>query len=450
MDERHRRLLIKQNPQWNKEPIRTFKFKRDPFDILQKDMDHPQIIAIVGLRRTGKTVLMKQIMQGLQGNVPDTNIGYISFDDRDFQRYETAGELIDYFLTFSNKDEKRYLFLDEIQKVPNWPDLLKTVYDIEEGLKMVISGSSSLELKDSRETLAGRILTDIIPVLSFKEFVRYFGHENSISIGSFSREYDLKFLPKKEIYISLLEEYIRKGAFPELLEQSDQSFITRYIKESVIEKVISDISRKIKPRREDIVNDLLIIFSRNTARLFEITNIANALGIDRNTASEYINTLENTFLIKVDHNFTKSALKRARTSKKAYIAHSCISIAMLEQGGINGSDMGHLIETIIANNLRETSFWRSPGKEEVDMILPGPIPIEIKYRDHIGKKNLAGLLRFMDRFDVRTGMVVTRDELDLNGSVGRRILRIPVWLFLLIDEKGLDDLAEGKIQLVMN
>jgi hypothetical protein len=403
-------------------------------------MNHPQIIAIVGLRRTGKTVLIKQIMQGLQEKNPNTNIGYISFDDRDFQKYETADELINYFLTFSNKDERRYLFLDEIQKVPDWPDLLKTIYDIEKDLKMVISGSSGLELKDSRETLAGRILTHIIPVLSFREFVRYFGHENTISIRSFERDYDLKFLQKKQVYISLLEDYVRKGAFPELLEQSDQSFITRYIKESVIEKVISDISRNIKPRREDIVNDLLIIFSRNTARLFEIVNIANALGIDRNTASEYINTLKNTFLIKVDHNFTKSALKRARTSKKAYIAHSCIPIAMLEHDSIDGSDMGHLIETIIANNLTETGFWRSPRKEEVDIVLTGPIPIEVKYRDHIGKKNIAGLERFMDRFDVKTGIVVTRDEFDLNGSGDRRILRIPVWLFLLIEQKDLANL----------
>jgi hypothetical protein len=442
MDERHRRLLVKQNPQWSGGEIRTYEFKRAPFDILQKDLDHPQIIAIVGLRRTGKTVLLKQIMQGLQGNVPDNNIGYISFDDRDFQRYETASELIDYFLTFSKKDVRRYLFLDEIQKVPNWPDLLKTVYDNEEGLKVVVSGSSSLELKDSRETLAGRILTHIIPVLSFKEFVGYFGHENSIAVGSLSREYDLKFLGKKEIYLSLLEDYIRKGAFPELLDQTDQSFITRYIKESVIDKVISDISKKVKPGREDIVNDLLVVFSGNTARLFEIINIANALGIDRNTTSEYINTLEKTFLIKVDHNFTKSALKRARTSKKAYIAHSCIPIAMLEQqmGSIDGTDMGHLIETIVANSLTETGFWRSPRKDEVDIVLPGPIPIEVKYRDHIGKKDLEGLQRFMDRFDVSTGIVVTRDELELNGSIPRRILRIPVWLFLLIDQKDLKEL----------
>jgi predicted AAA+ superfamily ATPase len=439
MDERHRRLLIKQNPQWTGEPIREYKFKRDPYGILRQDLDHPQIIALVGLRRIGKTVLLKQMMSVLQGKVPEKNIGYISFDDRDFQRYETAGELIDYFLTFSNKKERKYLFLDEIQKVPDWPDLLKTLYDTEEGLKMVISGSSSLDLKNYRETLAGRILTHRLPVFTFKEYVRYNGCETDVAVGSLLREYDLKFLTKKERYIALFEDYIRKGAFPELLEQSDQSFITRYIKDSVIEKVIADISKNIKPKREDIVNDLLVIFSRNTARLFEISNIANALGIDRNTASEYINMLSNTFLIKVDHNYTKSASKRARTGKKAYIAHSSIAIAMMEHpiGGIDGSDMGFLIETIIANSLTDTSFWRSPRKEEVDIILPGPIPIEIKYRDHIGKKDKAGLERFMDKFDIKTGIIVTRDEMDLTDSGARKILKIPAWFFLLIDEQDL-------------
>jgi predicted AAA+ superfamily ATPase len=207
----------------------------------------------------------------------------------------------------------------------------------------------------------------------------------------------------------------------------------------VIEKVIADISKAIQPRREDIVNDLLVVFSRNTARLFEISNIANSLAIDRNTASGYINALSNTFLIKVDYNYTKSALKRARTSKKAYIAHSSIAIAMLERpmGTIDGSDMGFLVETIIANSLIDTTFWRSPQKDEVDIVLPGPIPVEIKYRDHIGKKDRSGLERFMDKFDVRTGMIVTRDEMDMSRSGERTILKIPAWLFLLIDQKDL-------------
>jgi predicted AAA+ superfamily ATPase len=73
------------------------------------------------------------------------------------------------------------VFLDEIQKLPNWADLLKTYYDIEENLKIFISGSASLEIKEYKETLAGRILTFYLTVISFKEFVRYFGMDCEVT-----------------------------------------------------------------------------------------------------------------------------------------------------------------------------------------------------------------------------------------------------------------------------
>ena len=443
MEERHRRILFRQNPQWRDDPIETYKFKRDAYDTLVQSLVHPQILAVVGLRRVGKTVLLKQMMKGLEGTVPKLNLGYISFDDRDFQRYETADELINYFLTFSDDEKMRYLFLDEIQKVPNWPDLLKTFYDTEERLNIIISGSSSLEMKDYRETLAGRIMTHHLPVFTFREFVRYFGLESNVDANDIAREYDLKFLLEKEKYLSLFESYLEKGAFPELLEQEDESYITRYIKESIVEKVISDISRNVRPRREDIVNDMLMIFSRNTARLFDISNIANTLGINRNSAADHINALKKTFLIKVDYNYTKSALKQARTSKKAYIAHSSITIAMMEYSlkiiRMDGSDLGYLIETTIANSLKGTSFWRTPQKQEVDIVITGPVPIEVKYREHLGKKDLTGIKKFMDKFNVKKGIVVTKNDFAVEGNGDKRIVKIPAWLFLLLEQ---DDLSK--------
>lgn len=441
MKERHRRILIKLNPQWRDEKIEACEFRRDPYEILSKGLNHPQILGIVGLRRVGKTVLLKQMMRELQRNVPGSNLGYISFDDRDFQNYETADELIDYFLTFSDPEHMRYMFLDEIQKVPHWPDLLKNIYDSEKRLKIIISGSSSLEMKDHRETLAGRIMIHNIPVFTFSEYVRYYGLPGRINANDLARDYDLRFLLNKERYRSLFEDYLLKGAFPELLDSEDEEYITQYIKESIVEKVIADVSRNVKPRREDIASDLLHIFSRNTARLFDITNIANALGIDRNLTSKYINALKNSFLIKVDYNYTKSALKQARTGKKSYIAHSCISIVLMGYPQnialMEGSSVGYLVETVIANGLDHTNFWRSAQRYEVDIIVPGPVPIEVKYRERTGKDDMRGLKKFMDTFKVATGILITKDEFSEEHMDGKRILRIPVWIFLLLPQDDL-------------
>lgn len=438
MLERHRRLLLRQNPHWRKESFETFEFKRDLFDTISKYMKYKQILAVVGLRRVGKTILLKQILEILSKKANSQNLCYISFDDRDFQKYEVAEDLINYFFEFSNKKTKRYLFLDEIQKVKNWPDLLKTYYDIEKNLKIVISGSSSLELKEYKETLAGRIVTIHMPIFTFKEYIRYSGLKNDITIKNLQRIYDLDFLENKEKYEHLFNDYLVKGAFPELLEVDDEEFIKKYIRESVIEKVVADVSKTESVRRADIVYELLNIFSKNTGRLFEIINISNALNINRNALADYIHILEKTFLIKIDYNYTKSALKRARTNKKAHIAHSSIPIALLDYPfsilEIDGEDRGYLIESTIANNLDKTSFWRTAQKHEVDIIVKNKtiLPIEVKYRGHIRKKDLKGLLKFLERFDLNKGIVITKDILKNERIDNKEILYIPAWLFLLL------------------
>ncbi len=434
MEERHKRLLIKQNPWWQGKKIELPKFERDLLKELLKYVKYKQIIAIVGLRRTGKTILMKQIIQKLKTK---NNIGYISFDDIDFQKYEIAEDLINYFLEFSVKTKRRFLFLDEIQKLPNWVDLLKTIYDTEKNLKIFISGSASLELKKYKETLAGRILTFYLPIFTFREFVRYFGLKEDISAKNLFREYELKFLTKKEKYKKLFVDYLVKGAFPELLEIKDKEFINKYIKESVVEKVVADIA-KISKENEKVIYELFRLLANSNAQLFEIINISRILKINRNLASWYIDLLEKSFLIKVNYNFTSSVAKQVRTSKKQYIAHSSIVVALLDYPFeiINTEIAGHLVESTIVNNLGTTSFWRSPQKEEVDIIIKKQnqiIPIEIKYQNQINKSDLKYLLKFMGKFKIKKGIIITKDIFKKQKVEKKEIIFIPAWLFLLTE-----------------
>ncbi len=434
MEERHKRLLIKQNPWWQGKKIELPKFERDLLKELLKYVKYKQIIAIVGLRRTGKTILMKQIIQKLKTK---NNIGYISFDDIDFQKYEIAEDLINYFLEFSVKTKRRFLFLDEIQKLPNWVDLLKTIYDTEKNLKIFISGSASLELKKYKETLAGRILTFYLPIFTFREFVRYFGLKEDISAKNLFREYELKFLTKKEKYKKLFEDYLVKGAFPELLEIKDKEFINKYIKESVVKKVVADIA-KISKENEKVIYELFRLLANSNAQLFEIINISRILKINRNLASWYIDLLEKSFLIKVNYNFTSSVAKQVRTSKKQYIAHSSIVVALLDYPFeiINTEIAEHLVESTIVNNLGTTSFWRSPQKEEVDIIIKKQnqiIPIEIKYQNQINKSDLKYLLKFMGKFKIKKGIIITKDIFKKQKVEKKEIIFIPAWLFLLTE-----------------
>ena len=110
MEDRHKRLLIKQNSWWRDKKPEAPEFKRDLFSKLTKYVKYRQIIAVVGLRRVGKTVLMGQLIRKLLKDGHKNNICYISFDDIDFQKYETAEELINYFLDFSRGNEEGICF----------------------------------------------------------------------------------------------------------------------------------------------------------------------------------------------------------------------------------------------------------------------------------------------------------------------------------------------------
>lgn len=432
MEERHKRLLVKQNPWWQDKKVKLPEFERDLLEKMLKYVKYRQIIAIVGLRRVGKTILMEQVIQKL--NAPKNNICYISFDDIDFQKYEIAEDLINYFLEFSDENKKRYLFLDEVQKLPNWADLLKTYYDTEENLKIFISGSASLEVKKHKETLAGRILTFQLPILSFKEFVRYFGMECRISAKNLFREYDLKFATKRGRYKQLFESYLKRGAFPELFEIKDEEFIKKYVKESVVEKAISDIAR-ITEENEKIIYELFRLLANSNAQLFEIVNLSSILKINRNLVSYYISLLEKSFLIKISYNFTASVVKQVRASKKQYCAHSSVVLALLDYPfEIIGTEVvGHLVEGTIANNMEKISFWRTPQKDEVDIIVKGRgiVPIEIKYQSQITNNDVKSVLKFCKKFNVKRGTIVTKDLLERRSVGEMEILLIPAWLFLL-------------------
>lgn len=431
MEERHRKILVKQNPWWQKKKIEVPGFERNLIKDLQKYIEYKQILGIVGLRRVGKTILMKQIASKLK--TPENNICYISLDDIDFQKYEIVEDLINYFLEFSDKNNRRYLFLDEIQKLPDWADLLKTYYDLEENLKIFISGSASLEIKKYKETLAGRLLTFHMPVLTFKEYVRYFGFEYEIS-ENIIREYDLRFAANKEKYEELFENYLMKGAFPELLEITDKEFINKYIKESVIEKSISDIS-KIADENEKIIYELFRLLVNSNAQLFEIINLAGILKTNRNLVAHYIDLLEKAFLIRIGYNFTASVSKQIRASKKQYCAHSSIVIALLDYPPeiLYTEVAGHLVEAAIVNSIEKISFWRNP-QHEVDIIIKKDnaiIPVETKYKMQIDKKDIKSIKKFMQEFVVEQGFVITRNRLGIEKAGDKEIMFIPAWLFLL-------------------
>ena len=277
-------ILIESNPWWKTTFTPEYK-ERDIYQHISKFFSLPQIIALTGLRRVGKTTLLYKIIQNyINKGFNKNNILYFSFDE--FRETQIREVLNEYEQLMEKTLEKAsYLFLfDEIQKVENWEEQLKRLYDTHgKHVKIIISGSESLFLKKrSKETLAGRIFEFKITPLSFKEFLSF---------------KDIHAQPKqlynKELF-TLFKKYIKTQGFPELVNINDKEIIKKYLKESIVEKVIyRDIPRLFKIKDISLLESLLTIIMEEPGQLVELTTLAQDLHISRQTFQHTSGTLKN-------------------------------------------------------------------------------------------------------------------------------------------------------------
>jgi len=259
------------------------------------------------------------------------NTFYFLFDELLAQNPEALEDVLNYYLKTIAKEGRKYIFLDEIQKVPFWQDILKRIYDTREDVKFVISGSASLQIKRSKESLAGRIYDFFMPVLTFREFLELNDlkiEKAGLDFKSLNNVYE-KNIHKKPLMEELFSKYIYRGAFPELAREEDEGIIKNYIRNSVIDRIIlEDIPSVFNVRKKDVMSSILEYCSRETSNLLDVTNLSNILKVNYQTTRSYLFYLQNSFIIDIVYNYSKSTAKQLRKSKKMHIVHPSITITI--------------------------------------------------------------------------------------------------------------------------
>jgi predicted AAA+ superfamily ATPase len=403
--------------------------RRDLYDEIGPWLSRKQAIAITGLRRTGKTTLMRQ----LQDRLPGTSI-FFSFDEEETRKKEVLVFVLDYVITTLNA---KNILLDEIQYVEDYEGTLKRYYD-QKGLKFILSGSESLDIYRAKAALAGRIATFTLPPLSFGEYLLLkgvtagSGPATLTDYPSMERLYE-ECLTRKEFFEQEFGEYIYKGAFPELVEEQDAAVIRKYIHDLVVKKIVyRDIPSIFEVRRPDILLGLFRYAGSTTSQLFDIQNLARHFSVHAETIANYLWYLQSAFLVHTAESYSASPAKRARRNKKLSVAHPAIACALLgyDRTQLVEPVLGPYVETLFAGRY----FWRDKYKREVDVVREtreGLLPIEIKYQAGISPSDTKNLRYFMEEFNVSRGILITKDKLDRKTSDGKEILFIPAWLALL-------------------
>lgn len=407
--------LVELNPWW-KGPFEPDYKERELYAQLEKYLRLRQVIALTGLRRVGKTTLLYKIVgDAIRAGFDPRSVLYFSFDE--FRQVHLRDVLKAYeALLGRNLPQGKYLVLfDEVQKVEGWPDQLKALYDAHANVKFVVSGSESLFIRrKSRETLAGRLFEFQVEPLTLREYLAFKGVAHTPTV-----------LHEQEI-VRTFEEYVRTQGFPELVGVRDAEIIRKYLRESIVEKIVyRDLPTLVSIRDPVLLESLLNILMEEPGQLVQINELAQELGIARKTLSNYLSYLEQAFLVRKLYNYSTGRRKVERKLRKYY--PTVVSVALLFRD--DDASRGRALEWVVVNQMRAEYFWRDPYQNEVDVVVAGkkPVPVEIKS----GRVNTAGLEAFVRKFKVDRGLVVTRDTEGSRRVGGATITLVPVHRHLL-------------------
>ena len=470
--------IRRNNPWWIKTSFNIEERKwihRDLYFKLKEDFDSPMILNILGMRRVGKSTITKQLIADLlKKEKHRKRIFYYLFDEITINTTQNFETILNYYLDeiletkIFNLKNRIYIFLDEIQYIPNWQAVLKKYYDLSnKKIKFIITGSQSILLrKKSVESLAGRVFDYYLQPLSFTEFLKI---KKSVCVKDvdniridihkidkyFSKLEEFNYSYNKEIS-KLSKEYILTGQFPECLDIKTEDNKNIYLRESVLGKITEDILAIYDIDKIEHFKILASYLFANSGNLLELKNISRQIGLSFISLDKYFSYLKSAYLFKVLFKYHKSSIKQGRLLKKNYSTSSNFVSTVENYTNKHFQEVpeifGLIIETAIFNFLDQyytknslinnISFWRQ-GEKEIDFIISlknKKLPIEVKFTKSINYKDLRTLVNYVSKNSISFGIVVTKSKLSKEIIDNQRIFFIPYYLFLLMSRGNQDSI----------
>jgi uncharacterized protein len=351
--------------------------KRFLFTIIEPYFNDKNAIVITGMRQVGKTTLLKQIHDSIQGE----NRLWFDFDNPFDQKIFEELDYNNIYKKLSwmtqNKNERLFIFIDEIQNYPEITKIIKFLIDYYR-VKFFVTGSSNFYLKNLfPESLSGRKFLYHLSPLSFQEFLYLRGKEE-IQVNK-PKTIEEAIKAKNEIfyqkYKTDYQEYIEFGGFPEVVLTSDfetKKLIIKNILTSFFEKDIHFLSdwKDIRELRE-----LILLMVPRVGSLLDITKIANELGINRAKIYHFLEFLQGCFFLQLLPKYSKSIDRSVAGGKKVYFSDS----GLLNH--IGNVTSGQILENTVINQLKNwgnISFFNQRNESEIDAIYENKIAFEIK------------------------------------------------------------------------
>lgn len=415
-------ILEKQNPWWFGKKYDAGVPRLIYYPMLLKYTKTPEILLILGARRTGKSTLLYQIIDTLEA--PRESILFMNLDEPFFQarRDDPAflSEIIEEYIT-KEKQDRYYIFLDEIQNNRYCIEAIKTLYDTDKRLKFILTGSTSSILEKKVITrLSGRYLISTIYPLTLKEFMEFRNLKNPTT-GEIKQE---------------TKEYIKYGAFPRIVLEKDDEIKEQILKNYYETIYLKDIIFPHKLRNNKEVFNLLYFILSNIGKLHTYNSIADTLGISTDTVKEYLSYAEEAYLLYTVNKFDYSVKKQIVNPKKIY----CLDTGLLNYVSFRFSEnTGRLLENTVFMSLKRRGYdvYYYKDTHECDFLIKDKnritqaIQVTTELKEDNRKREISGLISAMKAHNLKEGLILTENEEGVLEIERSRIIIKPVFGWLL-------------------
>lgn len=387
-------------------------------ELLQRLIDlrgTPDIKIITGIRRSGKSQLMRSFIDHVRIAEAEVNIIAIDFVDLAYEKLKEYHSLHRYVEEHTVKDKENLLFIDEVQLCPNFELAVNSLH-AKGNYDIYITGSNAFLLSADLATLfTGRFLEIHVFPFSFREYISYFGN------GDRDKQFD---------------EYVKKGGLAGSYPYKNERDRIGYIQDVYKTIVNRDLVQKYRLNETQVLGHLASYLMDNISNLSSPNRISGVLAATDTAASHvtvgrYIRYLCSAFVFYDVKRYDIRGKKYLETSEKYYLCDTGIRFAQL---GTRNMDYGRMYENVVAIELLRRGYEVYVGKlyeKEVDFVaLRGREKLYIQVSDDIQnpktfQREVEPLLKINDAYPK---IILARTHHEETDYEGVRILDLPSWL----------------------
>jgi predicted AAA+ superfamily ATPase len=321
---------------------------RDLTPVIKSNLDKGKVIVLIGPRQVGKTTLVNSLLKDIPFLFFDGDDAVVS-DTLANANTETLKNIIGNY---------KYVFIDEVQRIPNIGLKLKIIVDQIKNVQVIVSGSSAFDINHvTQEPLTGRKFEYHLYPISWSEF------ESNVGFIKAQQQLELRLL---------------YGMYPDVINNFGNEY--EILKNLVSSYLYKDVLSLAGIRKSEVLEKILQALAFQVGNEVSYNEIAQLVGVDKNTVNSYIDLLEKAFVIFKLNSFSKNVRNEIKANRKIYFYDNGVRNMLI--GNFNSlefrQDKGALWENfLVSERLKKLSytqslskpyFWRTTQQQEIDYI----------------------------------------------------------------------------------